>query len=321
LVRLSGAYFEALMAQEQLTLVLAQMDAYAAQLQSAKRAFAVGVGTRTDIDDAQARYDMSVAQELEARQNIGYTRRQLQVIVNQPVESLAQLDAKRMELLPPVPANRSGATGTGEGQGGTLPDSRFVRAAQQERERYELHHQLPIPDNCGRCAIQYPDLVGGSCKFSDAPGRSQPGKGQAAVRSQTARDQPAGSQGIPECCGRCFKSEGAGAGRAFCRSSRILQPERLSGRNAHPDRYSQCSATADECPSGLGSVTLPVLAGAFSPAGIDELTERGRDDPDQQLAFGTGRPEGTGLAGIPHRLLRPLPEELLLAACLPHSNP
>jgi TolC family type I secretion outer membrane protein len=105
LVRLSSAYFEALMAREQLALVLAQKEAYSAQLQSTKRAFAVGAGTRTDIDDAQARYDMSLSQELDARQNVGYTRLQLQVIVNQPVESLALLDAKRMELLPPVPAN------------------------------------------------------------------------------------------------------------------------------------------------------------------------------------------------------------------------
>lgn len=105
LVRLSSAYFEALMAQEQLALVLAQKEAYTAQLQSAKRAFTVGVGTRTDIDDAQARYDMILSQELDARQNVGFTRHQLQVIINQPAESLAQLDAKRMELLPPVPAN------------------------------------------------------------------------------------------------------------------------------------------------------------------------------------------------------------------------
>jgi outer membrane protein/protease secretion system outer membrane protein len=105
LVRLSGAYFEALMAQEQMVLMQGQKDTYAAQLQSAKRAFQSGSGTRIDIDDAQARYDMSLSQELEASQNVGYTRLQLQVIVNQPVENLALLDAKQMELSPPVPAS------------------------------------------------------------------------------------------------------------------------------------------------------------------------------------------------------------------------
>lgn len=141
LVRMSGAYLEALMAQEQLALVLAQKEAYGAQLQSAKRAFAVGAGTRTDIDDAQARYDMSVAQELEARQNVGYTRRQLQVIVNQPVEQLALLDAKRMELLPPVPANADEWIARGEENNAELRALQAnIEGAQQELEKAKAGH-------------------------------------------------------------------------------------------------------------------------------------------------------------------------------------
>lgn len=141
LVRLSGAYFEALMAQEQIALILAQKEAYSAQLQGAKRAFAAGVGTRTDIDDAQARYDMSVAQELEARQNVGYTRRQLQVIVNQPVEQLALLDAKRMELLPPVPANPDEWIARGEENNAELRALQAnIEWAQQELEKARAGH-------------------------------------------------------------------------------------------------------------------------------------------------------------------------------------
>ena len=64
-----------------------------------------GTGTRTDIDEAQARVDMSVAQELEARQLVEYTRRQLEVLVNRPLDELAKLDSTRLELLPPEPAN------------------------------------------------------------------------------------------------------------------------------------------------------------------------------------------------------------------------
>jgi len=141
LVRLSGAYFEALMAQEQLALILAQKEAYASQLQSATRAFAVGAGTRTDIDDAQARYDMSLAQELEARQNVGYTRRQLQVIVDQPVEQLALLDAKRMELLAPVPANAEEWIVRGEEANAELRAIKAnVEAARAEVEKAKAGH-------------------------------------------------------------------------------------------------------------------------------------------------------------------------------------
>ena len=52
-VRVAGAYFEALMADEQLDLVLAQKKTYTALVDAAKKGLAAGSGTRTDIDDAQ----------------------------------------------------------------------------------------------------------------------------------------------------------------------------------------------------------------------------------------------------------------------------
>ncbi|MEN9357080.1 MAG: hypothetical protein RL695_1251 [Pseudomonadota bacterium] len=105
LIRLSSSYFDALMAEDQLNLALAQKEAYAAQKQYAQRRFESGQGTRTDIDDTQARYDMALAQELDALQNLDYNRRQIQTIINQPVTHLATLLPARIELLPPNPAD------------------------------------------------------------------------------------------------------------------------------------------------------------------------------------------------------------------------
>jgi TolC family type I secretion outer membrane protein len=96
--RVAGAYFDALLAEDQLRLALVQKTAYTTQLDSAKRRFSGGAGVRTDIDDAQARVDLAVAQELEARQNVDYTRRALQVIVNVPVTRLARLDENKLKL-------------------------------------------------------------------------------------------------------------------------------------------------------------------------------------------------------------------------------
>jgi outer membrane protein/protease secretion system outer membrane protein len=104
-VRTSGAYFEALMADEQLELVLAQKQTYTALVDASKKGFAAGSGTRTDIDDAQARLDMASAQELEARQNQELTRRQLELLVNQPVKQVAKLNVEALKLTAPVPAN------------------------------------------------------------------------------------------------------------------------------------------------------------------------------------------------------------------------
>ena len=105
MVRVSGTYFEALMTDEQLELVLAQKSTYTAMLDAAKKGLAAGSGTRTDIDDAQARLDMAVAQELEARQNQDLTRRQLQMLVNAPVGAVAKLNVSALKLEGPQPAN------------------------------------------------------------------------------------------------------------------------------------------------------------------------------------------------------------------------
>ncbi len=99
-VRVTSAYLEALYAQDQVGLVAAQKAAYTTQLESARRRFAGGAGVRTDIDEAQARLDMALAKELEARQHVQYTRRQLQVIINTPVTSLAPVDDARLREAP-----------------------------------------------------------------------------------------------------------------------------------------------------------------------------------------------------------------------------
>lgn len=102
-VRVSGAYFEAMLTHDQLALVLAQQTAYTTQLDASRKAFLAGSGTRTDIDDAQARLDMNAALEIEARQNLTYTLKQLQTLIDQPIDELAKLNISRLELAPPQP--------------------------------------------------------------------------------------------------------------------------------------------------------------------------------------------------------------------------
>lgn len=102
-VRVSSAYFEAMLTHDQLALVLAQQKAYTEQLDAARKTYAAGSGTRTDVDEAQARFDMNRAQEIEARQNVDYTLQQLQTLVNQPIDKLATLAVTKLDLLEPQP--------------------------------------------------------------------------------------------------------------------------------------------------------------------------------------------------------------------------
>jgi outer membrane protein/protease secretion system outer membrane protein len=139
--RVAGAYFDALLAEDQLSLVLAQKSTYAGQLESAKRSFKVGEGSRTDIDEAQSRYDLTLATELEARQKLISTRSQLQVYVNEPVTTLATLDENKLVLAPPDPARLESWIDRGEE---ASPELRTLKAqrevAQQQIEKALAGH-------------------------------------------------------------------------------------------------------------------------------------------------------------------------------------
>jgi outer membrane protein/protease secretion system outer membrane protein len=145
-VRVAGAYFEALMADEQLDLVLAQKKTYTALVDAAKKGLAAGSGTRTDIDDAQSRLDMAAAQELEARQNQDLARRQLQLLVNQPVDQIAKLNIAALQLSPPMPANLDDWTRKAEQ---ASPEIRAMQArldaARREVSKAQAGH-LPTLD-------------------------------------------------------------------------------------------------------------------------------------------------------------------------------
>jgi outer membrane protein len=70
IVRVSQAYFDVLASSDSLTFLKSQKVAVAEQLASAKRNFEVGTSTITDSREAQARYDLVIAQELAAENDL-----------------------------------------------------------------------------------------------------------------------------------------------------------------------------------------------------------------------------------------------------------
>lgn len=82
-VRVSQAYFDTLGAQDTLAVVRAQKAAVAEQLASAKRNFEVGTSTITDAREAQARYDLVVAQEIAADNDLQVKQLALDQLVGQ----------------------------------------------------------------------------------------------------------------------------------------------------------------------------------------------------------------------------------------------
>ncbi|TXH89407.1 MAG: channel protein TolC [Rhodoferax sp.] len=81
MVRVSQAYFDTLASQDNLELVQKQKTAVSEQLAAAKRNFEVGTATITDTREAQARFDLVLAQELAAENDLRVKRMALQQLV------------------------------------------------------------------------------------------------------------------------------------------------------------------------------------------------------------------------------------------------
>ncbi len=83
IVRVSQAYFDVLAATDALGTVQANKKAAAEQLASAKRNFEVGTATITDTREAQAKYDLVLAQELVAENDLRVKQLALEQTVGQ----------------------------------------------------------------------------------------------------------------------------------------------------------------------------------------------------------------------------------------------
>ncbi|SDG93183.1 outer membrane protein [Nitrosomonas sp. Nm132] len=89
ILRVAQAYFDVLIAQNNLEVMGAQKKAISEQLEQAKRNFEVGVATIVDTHEAQARYDLTVSQEILAKNTLEVNKRSLQGIINRFPDSLS----------------------------------------------------------------------------------------------------------------------------------------------------------------------------------------------------------------------------------------
>ena len=104
LVRVSQAYFDVLASTDNLEFVKNQKTAVSEQLASAKRNFEVGTSTITDTREAQARYDLVVAQEVAAENDLQVKSIALQQLVGVPTAAPKPL-VTPAELGPLQPAD------------------------------------------------------------------------------------------------------------------------------------------------------------------------------------------------------------------------
>lgn len=104
ILRVAQAYFNVLSAEDSLEFARAENAAIARQLDQAKQRFEVGLIAITDVHEAQAAFDQSRADLIQAENALDNAREAQQEIIMQSVDQLTPL-AEELPLNPPQPQN------------------------------------------------------------------------------------------------------------------------------------------------------------------------------------------------------------------------
>ena len=104
ILRVAQAYFDVLVAIENLRAVQANKTAIAQQLEQAKKNFEVGTATITDTYESQSRFDLATAQEIAADNELEVRRYALRVLIGRDPGELSRLKLKAV-MEPPQPAS------------------------------------------------------------------------------------------------------------------------------------------------------------------------------------------------------------------------
>ncbi|MEX5745293.1 TolC family outer membrane protein [Massilia sp. X63] len=140
ITRVAQAYFDVLAAQDKLESTRAQKTAVTEQLASAKRNFEVGTQTITDTHEAQAAYDLVIAQEFAAVNDLDNKRNTLQAIIGTAPSSLAPLKPG-ITLAAPMPANVDPWVSSAENQNyGVTVSQLQVELAKRDISRNRAGH-------------------------------------------------------------------------------------------------------------------------------------------------------------------------------------
>jgi outer membrane protein len=140
-LRVAQAYFDVLTTQDALVFIRAQKVAITEQLESAKRNFEVGTATITDTHEAQARFDLAVAQEIAALNDLEVKRNLLAQITGKLPGELQGL-RQGVRLSPPDPQNvRQWVESAEAGNFAVVTQAFIAESAKLDIERSRSGHK------------------------------------------------------------------------------------------------------------------------------------------------------------------------------------
>ena len=141
ILRVAQAYFDVLSAQVNVEVAEAQKKAIGEQLGQAKRNFEVGTSTIVDTYEAQTRFDLTLSQEIAAKNDLEIRKRTLQQIIGRMPDSFIRPNEQFSDFLSLKYANMQDWITVAEQNNLTLKVQQAVyEIAKQDVERAKAGH-------------------------------------------------------------------------------------------------------------------------------------------------------------------------------------
>ncbi|CAK0744953.1 Outer membrane protein TolC [Gammaproteobacteria bacterium] len=153
MVRVAQRYFDVLAALDSLETAQAEKLAVARQLEQSKQRFAVGLIAITDVHEAQASYDLTVAQEIAAENQVANAREALREVTGTHPGDLAPL-SRKAPLVSPDPTDADRWADTAVAQNLTLVAARFQTETAQKQVEIQRSGHYPRLDAVGNFRLQ-----------------------------------------------------------------------------------------------------------------------------------------------------------------------
>ena len=145
MIRISERYFDVLAALDDLKFANAEKKALKRQLEQAEQRFEVGLIAITDVQEARAGYDRSVATQIVAVNNVANTREALREVTGEYIELLAPL-GEEMPLVSPQPEDIEEWTRRSQEQNRQVEASRQDLEVARQNIKIEKSGHLPTVD-------------------------------------------------------------------------------------------------------------------------------------------------------------------------------
>lgn len=159
ILRSAERYFDVLAAEENLTFAHSEMESLALRLEQVKQRYEVGASTITVVQEVQARYDLSVAQEITAINKLDSAREALHALTGGVHEALSMV-VEQLPLAAPDPQDMAPWVNMALQQNLKLLAAQAVEETAREEVTRQRAGHLPSLDLVA--SHRFDDVGGGS---------------------------------------------------------------------------------------------------------------------------------------------------------------